>query len=400
MRLLYILQVAVGLGFVIFIHEMGHFLLAKWNGVKVEKFSIGFGKTIFGFRRGETEYVLAAIPLGGFVKMLGEAPDDEQNKTTDPRAYPNKSVGARMAIISAGVIMNVFLGLACFVYAYGHGMDMRPAKVGEVVVASPAYQAGMLPGDEIVAIDGRRDISYNTLQLKVALSGQGQVLHFMIERPGHQGPIEMDLQPRREPKQDKPTIGIVPSESLEVVGFLAPPGWPIRRTYARPEGKEAEETVDTLVAAGPVGQEATKLADVAEYQRLLAKNLDQPIKHVIERRPAGSPEDGPILKQFEVTLTPHRFVNFGFHLTSEPISAIRHGSPADQSGFRMGDRIIKVEGHDDFDPMQLPSKCYKHAGQPMTFVVERVLTGGERKTETLTVTPDDTPPWSRDLPDL
>ena len=116
-----ILKVALGLGFVIFLHELGHFLLAKWNGVKVEKFSIGFGPTLLGFRRGETEYVLAAIPLGGFVKMLGEGPEDEASKSTDPRAYPNKSVGARMAIISAGVIMNLFLGLACFVYAYGMG---------------------------------------------------------------------------------------------------------------------------------------------------------------------------------------------------------------------------------------------------------------------------------------
>src|SRR6204780_4836028 len=115
-------KIAVGLGFVIFIHELGHFLLAKWNGVKVEKFSIGFGATIFGFRRGETEYVLAAIPLGGFVKMLGEGPEDQENKSTDPRAYPNKSVGARMAIISAGVIMNVLMGLACFVLAYGIGI--------------------------------------------------------------------------------------------------------------------------------------------------------------------------------------------------------------------------------------------------------------------------------------
>ena len=104
-----IAKVALGLGFVIFIHELGHFLLAKWNGVKVEKFSIGFGPTLFGWRRGETEYVLAALPLGGFVKMLGEGPDEQESKSTDPRAYPNKSVSARMAIISAGVIMNLFL---------------------------------------------------------------------------------------------------------------------------------------------------------------------------------------------------------------------------------------------------------------------------------------------------
>ncbi len=90
-----IVLVALGLGFVIFIHELGHFLVAKWNDVKVEKFSIGFGPTLFGFRRGETEYVLAAIPLGGFVKMLGEGEETNENvKTTDPAAYPNKSVGA------------------------------------------------------------------------------------------------------------------------------------------------------------------------------------------------------------------------------------------------------------------------------------------------------------------
>jgi regulator of sigma E protease len=79
-------KIAVGLGMVIFIHELGHFLMAKWNGVKVEKFSIGFGPTLFGFRRGETEYVIAALPLGGFVKMLGEGPEDEASKSTDPRA--------------------------------------------------------------------------------------------------------------------------------------------------------------------------------------------------------------------------------------------------------------------------------------------------------------------------
>ncbi len=91
-NILTIAEVALGLGFVIFIHELGHFLLAKWNDVKVEKFSIGFGPTIYGFRRGETEYVLAWLPLGGFVKMLGEGLEESETKSTDPRAYPNKSV--------------------------------------------------------------------------------------------------------------------------------------------------------------------------------------------------------------------------------------------------------------------------------------------------------------------
>src|SRR5262249_45461734 len=139
----YILMVVVGLGFVIFWHELGHFLLAKRNDVRVLTFSIGFGPVLVSWRQGlgfrffrssaqeyeelhrsdregrlerdlsavgETEYVLSAVPLGGFVKMLGEAAE-EASKTTDPRAFSNKGVAARMAIISAGVIMNVILGM-------------------------------------------------------------------------------------------------------------------------------------------------------------------------------------------------------------------------------------------------------------------------------------------------
>ena len=92
-----------------------------------------------------------------------------------------------MAIISAGVIMNVILGLGCFVYAYGQGMVEMPAKVGGVEPASPAYDAGMRAGDEIVAIDGRGDLSWNSMTLKVVLSGQGQALHFEVKRPEHEG---------------------------------------------------------------------------------------------------------------------------------------------------------------------------------------------------------------------
>ena len=260
-------MVALGLGFVIFIHELGHFLLAKWNGVKVEKFSIGFGPTLFGFRRGETEYVIAAIPLGGFVKMLGEGEttDDEQARTTDPRAYPNKSVGARMAIITAGVIMNVFLGLACFVYAYGHGMEVIPARVGAVAPASPAYRAGMRAGDEIVAIDGRRDISSRPCSSRSRSARRpGAPLH--VRRPGHDGPIEMDIKPIREAKKDHPTIGIIPGEG-SVVAFLRPAGLADPPAYPGLDPAQAVRLVDTLAAAGPAGQEPTPLAAIEDYER-------------------------------------------------------------------------------------------------------------------------------------
>ena len=388
-----IAKVAVGLGFVIFIHELGHFVLAKWNGVRVEKFSIGFGPTLFGWRRGETEYVLAALPLGGFVKMLGEGPEEQENKTNDPRAYPNKSVSARMAIISAGVIMNVFLAVACFVYYYGQEHPEQPAVLGGVTAGSPAYEAGLRPGDEVVAIDDRRDIDYSALIEKVLFSSQGQVLHFEVKRPGHEGLIGVDIQPRREAKGDRPTIGIISGQSLEIGGFKPPAGMANPPDFKVLEGKERESKVDVLVAAGPAGKEPAVLANNYEYDRALARHAHEPITHVIERRPVSQTRvHGAAISHSELTLPPNYFVDFGFRLAIEPIRAIRKDSPAEQAGFRVGDRIVAVDGQDEFNPLQLPSTCLAKAGQSMTFSVERDAGGGHRKTLSLTVTPDDTPP--------
>jgi regulator of sigma E protease len=391
--LLTVAKVAVGLGFVIFIHELGHFVLAKWNGVKVEKFSIGFGATIFGWRRGETEYVLAALPLGGFVKMLGEGTEEPENKTTDPRAYPNKPVSARMAIISAGVIMNVFLAVACFVYYYGQEHPVQPVVLGGVTAGTPAYEAGLRPGDEVVAIDDRRDIDYGALTEKVLFSSHGQVLHFEVKRPGHDGLIGVDVQPRREATGDRPTIGIILGQSLEIRGFVPPAGMANPPVYHGVEGKERESMVDVLVAAGSTGKEPAPLADNYDYDREIARNADQPITHQIERRPISpSRVHGAAIDRSVLTLPQNYFVDFGFRLAIEPIRTIRKDSPAEKAGFRKGDRIISVNGRDDFDPMQLPIQCLTMAGKPMTFEVQRDAGAGQRKTQTLTVTPDDTPP--------
>jgi regulator of sigma E protease len=386
-----IAEVALGLGFVIFLHELGHFVLAKWNGVKVEKFSIGFGPTLLGFTRGETEYVLAMVPLGGFVKMLGEGPDEESNKSSDPRAYPNKSVGARMAIISAGVIMNVFLGLGCFVYAYKMGMDERPTTIGSVVAGRPAYEAGLLPGDEIVALDGRRNLSFNNLKMRVSLSGKGQVMHFEVKRPGVPSPLYFDIEPQPDNVQKMPGIGIVPSLDLVLDQKpYDPPAGLVSKPVAPDSGLMS---LDRVIAAGPVGKPPEKVADVFALYHVFGKALNEPVEVVVERHPKtkdGVP--GPVEKATAV-LPPNQFVDFGFRLTIEPIAAIRKGSPAERAGFREDDLIVKVDGRDDFDPMQLPSMCFDKAGKPMTFEVERNGPGGQAKTVTLTVTPDATVPW-------
>lgn len=390
-----ILKVALGLGFVIFLHELGHFLLAKWNGVKVEKFSIGFGPTLLGFKRGETEYVLAAIPLGGFVKMLGEGPDEEAAKSSDPRAYPNKSVGARMAIISAGVIMNLILGFACFVYAYQMGMEETPAKIGSVMAGAPAYSAGIKAGDEIVAMDGRRDLAFSNVFLKVRLSGQGQVIHFEIKRPGNDALIPLDIEPLRGATAEGPGVGINQSFGLILLG---PPNEP----YTSPAGlsklpKPADlgfKPNDKVVAVGPVGKDPTPVADIQAYYRILSMERAEPLNIVVERETASKDGSPARLERVTIVAPPNRFVDFGFRLKIEPISGIRQGSAADLAGFRKGDRIVKVNGRDDFDPMRLPTICYENAGKPMAFEVDRTDPDGASKVLTLNARPDDTPPWT------
>jgi regulator of sigma E protease len=391
--LLTIAKVALGLGFVVFIHELGHFFLAKWNGVKVEKFSIGFGPTLFGFQRGETEYVLAALPLGGFVKMLGEGPDEQESNSSDPRAYPNKSVSARMAIISAGVIMNVLLAFAFFSYIYTKEREDASAVLGAVSSGSVAYEAGLRAGDEIVAIDDRPESGFSELRKTIALSSHGQVLHFQVKRPGHDELISLDLQPRRDAAADAPTIGILPSDSLEIGIFEAPPGMADPPTYRALKGKERESKVDVLVEAGPVGESPVRLNTIMDYDRLLARYADRPITHVIERRPIlPSGAQGAASERFAPTIPPNHFLDFGLRLEIGPIDGIRKDSPAEKAGFRKGDRIVKVNGKDDFDPMQLPGCCFASAGKPMTFEVEREAGTGARQTQVLTATPDDAPP--------
>ncbi len=394
LRALTFAKVALGLGFVIFIHELGHFVMAKWAGVKVEKFSIGFGPTLLGFRRGETEYVIAALPLGGFVKMLGEGVEGEDTKSNDPRAYPNKSVGARMAIISAGVIMNIILGFICFAYVYGSGTKIMPAGVGGVAAGSPAYEAGLRTGDDIVSIDGRTDPTFQNLQTKVALSGTGQVVHFGVRRPGLDQQLGFDIQPLRRPNGDLPTIGIVPSASLDVGAFRPPAGMVNPPTFPTPDAKEALTRATKLVSVAAPGQPPIPLTSVAQYHHVLCQNLDKPLVHAFEVRHESDTqsEPAPVDSRFELTLPPARFLDFGFQFAAEPITQVVHGSPAEKAGIRKGDKIVKFK-NEAFDPLRLPTLCLQSAGKPVTIDVDRTGQDGKPKTLSLTVTPDDSPIW-------
>lgn len=152
-----ILKVAVAFCLLILIHELGHFLVAKFLGIGVERFSIGFGPKIVGFRRGETEYMLSVVPLGGYVKLLG---DDPRSPDGDhPRAFLNKPISHRMAVVAAGPLANFALAIVIFAGVHWVGIPTPEVsevpEIGEVVADSPAMQAGLQQGDRILAIEGK-----------------------------------------------------------------------------------------------------------------------------------------------------------------------------------------------------------------------------------------------------
>ncbi len=174
------------LGFMILIHEFGHFAVAKWLGVRVEQFAIGFGKRLIGFRRGETDYRINAIPLGGYVKMSGENPMDQ--RTDDPREFMNHSRWHRFLIAIAGPTMNILLAIVLLTvvymvhYEYPAVYD-EPPVIGWVLKDTAAAKAGLEVGDRITRVDDVDNPTWEQVELKEAMS-PGQQLSVQIERNG------------------------------------------------------------------------------------------------------------------------------------------------------------------------------------------------------------------------
>lgn len=163
--ILVILSFLFVLGLLIFVHELGHFAVAKWCGIRVETFSLGFPPKMIGFRKGETEYCISWIPLGGYVKMAGEKPEEEDIQGR-PYEFMSKPIWQRALVIFAGPAMNyvltVFLLFAIYFFQ-GEPIDDPSAKIGLVVAGEPAAAAGLQPGDLIIGVDDSTVASFNDM---------------------------------------------------------------------------------------------------------------------------------------------------------------------------------------------------------------------------------------------
>jgi regulator of sigma E protease len=181
-----VLWLVVLIGVMILIHELGHFVVARFFDVRVDAFSFGFGPRLFGFRRGETDFRVSAIPFGGYVRMAGEQPGDDA--AADPRAFLSKPRWQRLLISFAGPFMNVVLAVALlaglFVYKYPKPMTADlVATIGHVMPDSPAAAAGLREGDRIVRLNGRANPSWEDVAI-AELSSANHPLLLQVQRNG------------------------------------------------------------------------------------------------------------------------------------------------------------------------------------------------------------------------
>jgi len=329
------LKLALGFSLVIFVHEMGHFLAAKWAKVKVDQFAIGFGQALVSFRKGlgwrfgssydemtrrvdehleargllipaqhpgeepvrtatdrerddaaremgisETEYRLNWMPLGGYVKMMGQEDfvvdkSGELKVKEDSNSFTNKSIGQRMVIVSAGVIMNLIFAAIAFTIIMMIGIDASPAVVGPVVPDSPASRAGLQTGDRITAINGKEIRSFMDLTNGVILSDSGEELTLDVERDGKLVDPKPRLYPEYKTNESRRQIGIGPGMNRRVL--LA------GLTESKDLPADVLHPKDELFQVILPGGERKEFLDLGVFARAIQAGRGAPVELVVRR---------------------------------------------------------------------------------------------------------------------
>jgi regulator of sigma E protease len=349
--------VAAGLGLVVFVHELGHFLVAKWCDVHVETFSIGFGPALPGcrFRRGETTYKIGVFPLGGYVKMVGEGAEGDEGDE-DPRSFKNKSVWQRMAIISAGVTMNLILAFAFFVFVFRtHGVERAPGVIDRIDSGGPAWQARARTGDVIEWIDGRGPFpSFDQLMPVVMNSRAGEKLRFVFGPPNAPEPdmVHTEVQPRRHQDDLRPVIGISPPMQLQLLStdkLAKDHPFPYLLSSAAAAADPPFECDDVIIATTdpedpkkikplPRDPRNPNDLDFFEFERRLVLLAGKEMTIRVHRSGHSEPID--------IRVPAANYVTFGMRMRMGKIAALREGSSAKTAGIQEGDIIDSVEVRD------------------------------------------------------
>ncbi|MDZ7292376.1 MAG: RIP metalloprotease RseP [candidate division KSB1 bacterium] len=276
------------LGLLVFVHELGHFLAAKWAGIRVERFSLGFPPRMFGKKIGDTDYCVSWIPLGGYVKMAGMIDESLDTKLEgQPWEFMSKSIWKRAIVISAGPIMNMVLALAFFTALYFHyGMPQASNEpvVDQVIADSPAEKIGLQSNDRILSVNDQSVETWEQLTKLIHASPEKEIV---IEWQRGNEKFHASVVPRRDPQDQKGKIGIAGRIEMRPAGlgesFVAACiySWDITRKIGRfvgrlVSGKESVREglagpVQMMILAGQFAQEG--FAQLVNFVALISLQL-------------------------------------------------------------------------------------------------------------------------------
>lgn len=362
----------IGFSFLIFIHELGHYLVAKWVGIKVEQFAVGFGHGLvswrkgIGFRRGstekeykqrleagespdamgETEYRLNWMPLGGYVKMLGQEDLNPDAASEDERSFTRKPIWARACVVSAGVVMNLIFGVIFFVVAFMAGVEFPPAIVGSIQPGSPAALSyaqdhaddpnylGLQPGDLITQIGEETVTDFADVAINAALAEPDTALNLTVERDGEPGPLVYPIEPKLDPGTKLLMLGIGQPTSLVVQQPTR--GRPLPAPLAAAGIKPGMRAVE--VDGHPIDR-------YDQLERAVSKARGLPVQVVFA---TAANNTTPATAQIEIKAEPRLdWTEDGLaHLLglvpATRIGAVTPGSPAEAAGIQPGDVLAKV----------------------------------------------------------
>jgi len=421
--------VIIGFGLIILVHELGHFLAARWAGIRVLAFAIGFGPAAISYRKGmgvrrgsseddylqrtasagkdrargdtagvsPTEYRLNWFPLGGYVKMLGQEDLNPAAVSQAPDSYQSCEPWKRMIVISAGVVMNMVLAAVLFILVFMIGIQSEPAKVGMVAPGSPAATAmpinadalgidrpGLRAGDEILSVNGDSVRDFNNLNLKVVMAGPNEPLTLRVDRRGHARPVRFEITPEKDPYTGLQRIGVAPAFSTTVPSPSRPSQRKqMREALARADLQGLEPGTRLVEADGRPIRHADELDAIADasggepIELVFEVGDGSRVTHLIEPVPEYQrgfrrmPDDTRVPVEHLAGLTPVMTVE-------------RLASGGRKAGLEPGDIFVRIGSVEYPSLWEGVLEIEAHAGREIRLAVQREAESGDYRIVELT----------------
>ncbi|MGZ3721529.1 MAG: RIP metalloprotease RseP [Bdellovibrionales bacterium] len=361
------------LGILIFVHELGHFLVAKFFGVRVETFSLGFGKRLINYKKGDTAYCLSLIPLGGYVKMYGDDPSAEVPADQKQYAFLHKPIAQRFAIVLAGPLMNLFFAIFIFSAIVGMGEDVSGPYLGDIATDSKAYTAGFRSGDKILSINSEETPTWSNVQRLVENSG-GKILNVVLERKGEAQPLNIEAAAAYG---DNDNI----FSSNRQVGQIAGMTQESRSTMLgvnNPQSPAAQAGVPTLNLLTAVN--GKKIQYWRELEPMLREAIASDSKTLkLQTRDIEKPATPENLQTFDLKL-PEGIAakaDLATAIGLEPaelyIFSVAKKSPAELAGILAHDKVVKVGGKavSSWNDVLTIVKAFDPTSDALEFTVQR-----------------------------